>query len=220
MDDAWDYEMEGYLSDHLEHELKRLAEGPAFEYLATNGDAIEARVQSCRQEAQHLLESGFPSSALIRAAAAIEIAIRFYLARPLLQGAFLSDQWAGLLSQKVLNGRTAEDRELLPAILRNWEVDITSVLLPNGDQLWESIVTRVWSRRNDCVHKGDSVAEEDATLAIRCLDELVGQVVDPLAIRLGFTRDVTGCWSTVAPKDPPGFEGLNHLKEYQRESPF
>jgi hypothetical protein len=70
----------------------------------------------------------------------------------LLQGAFLSDERAKLLSQKVLNGRTAEDRELLPAILRNWKIDITSITLSDGRQLWETIVTRVWQRLNNYVH--------------------------------------------------------------------
>jgi len=182
-----------WLSNYVEEELRHLAEAPAFDYLAHYGDAIEDRVRNCLTEAHSLRNSGFPGAALVRAAAGIEIAIRFFLARPLLQGAFLSNEWAQLLSNKLLNGRTAEDKELLPAILRNWKIDITSVRLRNGDQLWETVVTRVWQRRNEYVHKGEQVDDHDAELALESLAALLDDVVARVANRLGFTRDESRC---------------------------
>ena len=119
-------------------------------------------------QARQLADAGHPGAARVRAAAGIEVAVRFFLARPLLQGAFLSDEWAQLLAKRLLNGRTAEDRELLPAILRNWKVDVTKVKLRSGQQAWEQLVGRVWQRRNDYVHKAADVSANDAQCAIEC----------------------------------------------------
>ena len=209
-----------WFSTYFDEELRHLAEAPAFEYLAHYGDAIEDRVRNCQTEAHLLRNSGFPGAALVRAAAGIEIVIRFFLARPLLQGAFLSNEWAQLLSNKLLNGRTAEDRELLPAILRNWEIDITAVRLRNGDHLWETIVTRVWQCRNEYVHKGAQLVDQDADLALESLAALLDDVVPRVASRLGFTREESRCWSVVIVHNPPEFPDLNPPHGYERRSPF
>lgn len=220
MNEPWEYEREAAMEEFLQEELRRIAEEPVFLYLANNGDAIETRVKRCLNQANTLIDSGHHGAALVRAAAGIEVTIRFFLARPLVQGAFLSDDWAELLSQKVLNGRTAEDRELLPAILRNWKIDITSVKLQDGSQVWENIVKKVWPHRNNYVHRADDASLEDALLAIECLIALLARVVDPLAQRLGFTREQTGYWSVVAIKDPPQFPNLNPPREYPQYDPF
>lgn len=157
-DDYQRYQEEAAMEEFLEEELRRIAEVPVFDYLAVHGDAIEKRVKRCLAQAQALSSGGYHGAALTRAASGIEVTIRFFLARPLVQGAFLSKDWAALLSQKVLSGRTAEDRELLPAILRNWDIDITKVKLRHGSQAWEQIVKRVWPRRNDYVHKADDAS--------------------------------------------------------------
>lgn len=218
--DYGDYEQEAAMEMFLNEELQRIAEEPVFFYLATFGDAIEERVNRCLNQARELIQAGHFGAALVRAAAGIEVTLRFFLARPLVQGAFLSDDWAQLISQKFLHGRTAEDRELLPAILRNWKIDITKVKLSDGSQAWEKVVTNVWPSRNDCVHKAEEASHDDAILSVRCLEALLQQVVDPLSQRLGFTRKQTGCWSTVAVKNPPEFPSLNPPHRYDRKDPF
>ncbi len=219
-DDYHEYQQEAAMEGFLEEELRRISEDPVFRYLAVFGDAIEARVKRCLAQAQTLSERGYPGAALTRAASGIEVTIRFFLARPLVQGAFLSGEWAELLSKKLLRGRTAEDRDLLPAILRNWKIDITSVKLSDGSQAWEQIIKKVWLRRNDYLHKADDASAEDALLAIECLTTLLDQVVDPLATKLGFTRVQTGCWSVVNVKNPPEFPNLNPPRTYPRQDPF
>jgi hypothetical protein len=219
-DDLLWYEEQDAAERFLNEELRRISEEPVFYYLAVNGDAIEERVQRCIDEARRLLTAGHYGAALVRAASGIEVTVRFFLARPLLQGAFLSDDWAKLLSRQVLNGRTAKDRELLPAILQNWAVDVTKLRLSDGGQLWERVVATVWPRRNDYLHKGDDVSEEEAHTSVECLESLLRQVVDPLANRLGFTRDQTGCWSVVKIKNPPEFPDLNPPRRHERRNPF
>lgn len=219
-DDYHYYQQEAAMEEFLEEELHRISEEPVFSYLAAYGDAIEERIKRCLSQAQALSDSGYPGAALTRAASGIEVTIRFFLARPLVQGAFLSGEWAEILSQKLLRGRTAEDRGLLPAILRNWKMDITSIKLSNGAQAWEQIVKKVWPRRNDYVHKADDASNEDALLAIECLKILLSEVADPIAKKLGFTREQTGCWSIVNVENPPDSPHLNPPRTFTRQDPF
>lgn len=216
-DDYERYRQEEALEKYVEEQLREITEAPVFAYLSKYGDSIEERIQKCIEEATALRAATFWGAALIRSAAAIEITIRFYLARPLVQGAFLSDEWASLLSSRVLSGRTAEDRDLLPAILRNWGVDVTSVLLADNSQMWEQVLTRIWPRRNDYVHAGGIIEEADAILAAQCLDALLKHVVDPVAQRLGFTREQTGLWSVVVSSRRPD---MNPPRRFERAYPF
>ena len=109
---------------------------------------------------------------------------------------------------------------MLPAILRNWKIDITEVKLSDGSQAWEQIVTNVWPHRNNYVHKAEDASRDDAVLSVECLVALQSQVVDLLSKRLGFTREQTGCWSTVAAKNPPDLPNLNPPRTFKREDPF
>jgi len=134
-DEEGDHQMEVWLDQYLENELERLSKEAAFNFLAHNGDAIEARVRQCLADANALRDIGFAAASLVSAVVGIEVTIRFFLLQPLLQGAFLSREWAALLTQRIIRPRSAEDRDLLPAILRNWGVDITRFTLPSGEQL-------------------------------------------------------------------------------------
>lgn len=208
--------MEAFLAE----ELERMAVEPAFSYLAANGDAIEARINACRAEAVELLRSGYAGASLVRATSGLELTIRFFLARPLVQGAFLSEGWAALLAGKMFTGQSSKDRDLLPAIVRHWGMDVTAVRLAGGAQAWEAIINRVWPLRNDYVHKGAHCAAADAETAIEALEAMLREIVAPLARRLGFTRDETGCWSIVAVTNPAEFPDLNPPHTYSRDDPF
>ncbi len=220
MDDYNDYLRETAMEEFLQDELRRISEEPVFGYLAVFGDAIENRVKRCIEQAETLSSNGYHGAALTRAATGIEITIRFFLTRPLVQGAFLSDEWADLLSKKVLSGRTAGDRELLPAILRNWDLDITKVKLSDGSPVWERIKNHILPMRNDYVHKAADAKAHDAFVAIECLKSLLSQVVDPISTKLGFTRDQTGCWSIVNTDNPPDLPNLNPPRTFTRQDPF
>jgi hypothetical protein len=214
-EDEW--RAEEAMMDFLDEQLREIAEAPVISYLARYGDAIQARVDACVNEAGRLLAADFPGASLVRAAAGLEIAVRFFLARPLVQGAFMSDEWAQALASRILNGRGAEDRDLLPAILRNWGVDITTLHLANGAQMWETVITETWPARNDYVHKGADVPHAVAAGAAEALDVLMGQVVGPIARKLRFTREETGKWSVVLSQFN---RELNPPEEHETASPF
>lgn len=204
---------EKWFDEQLQHQIRQ----PVFAYLAKHGDAVQERIEKVTIEATQLRTFGFPGAALVRTAAGIEIAIRFLLVRPLLLGAFMSDEWAGMLTKRVLGGRTVEDRELLPAILRNWQVDLTAVLLPDGSQMWQCIKRDVWPARNAYVHTAAIVDDEHAALAAECLKHMLTDVVAPIARNLGFTREESGCWSVVHSAHD---RDLNSPTRHERANPF
>src|SRR5712691_13514115 len=115
------------LRKQFEEDLKEQAKQAVKGYLGQNGDAIDQRVGASLAEASALLKGGYFGPALCSAAIAIELIIRFMLVRPLVQGAFLSDEWAEILTARVATGRTADDRDMVPAVVRQWGLDVTKV---------------------------------------------------------------------------------------------
>jgi hypothetical protein len=201
----------------FDEQLRAQTREPVFAYLARYGDAIQERVDASAQEASDLRANGFPGAAVVRAAAAIEIAIRFFLVKPLVLGAFLSDEWAALLTSRVFGARGAADRELLPAILRNWGIDVTTILLADGRQMWETVVRGVWSWRNSYVHAASSPTDSQAATAGECLERILKDIVEPVSRTLGFTREETGRWCVVHSQFD---RELNPPTRYITASPF
>lgn len=219
---GWAFD-EGYEFAH-----KELGHYPVFAYLARNGDAIEARVRACLSEGKSLADSNHPGASLAISVTGIELIIRYFLLRPLLEGAFLSGELARTLVKRILSERPGDrDRSLLPAILRAWKDDITNIQLPDGRQLW-SDVARLVQARHRYVHQGSDVSIQDARLAQACADGMIEQIVFPIAQRLGLTPRQTGRWNIVAgdlshisdPELRRKTQELNPPKVWDAENPF
>src|SRR5262249_4872233 len=195
---AWDdeayYEEEAAKEAFIDDTLRGISEDGVRSYLGQYGDAIDERVLNCIRQAKELQDTGFFQPAVVSATTAIELIVRFLLIHPLIQAAFLSEEWAYLLTQRIASGRTAEDRKLLPKILEHHRIDITAVLLQNGDELWETVVSKVYPKRNKVVHAAEPTNLEEAQLAIECATRLRSDIVLPVAERLGFTLEATGLW--------------------------
>ncbi len=200
-----------------------MAEGPAHGYLATYGDAVEKRVLECIDEAAKLNATGFPGAALARSVTAIEILIRHFLVQPLIFGAFATDEWADLLVSRILKTgprASTSDRELLPAILRNWGIEITLIVLLSGSFLWQSLTASpggLIDLRNRYMHQGDSCDINAGNLGIECATTMMSEIVMPLAARLGITRNETNCWHLVLSKYD---RNLNPPTVWEKRSPF
>jgi hypothetical protein len=141
-----------------------------------------------------LTTAAFYSPAVVSAVTAIELTIRFLLLRPLMQAAFLSEEWANLLTKRVTSGQSARDREILTDILRFHDIDLEGLKLPEGKSLWSSLRNAVYPKRNGIVHRAEPATQNDALLAISCADQLRNQVVLPFAQKLGFTLETTNVW--------------------------
>lgn len=155
-----EYDKFDYFDMQAEYEAelidKAIAELPTENirwYLATNGDAIEGRVNSTTKEAESLLSSGYFGPSLIFAVTSIEIVLRFFVLRPIVHGAFLSDEWAQILLERVVSGRTYKDRKLLQKIVKHWSIALERITLSTGRGLWSTLINEIWPNRNNVVHK-------------------------------------------------------------------
>jgi hypothetical protein len=177
---AFDFDLD-MAHEYLEDEVRRAFEGRSAEstraYLGTYGDAVTARVERAIADARSLLASDQPGSAITLAATAVEMIVGYLVIRPIVQGAFLSDQWAGVLTEQILGGRTDEARRLLPIIAKEWDLDLDKALLTGGKQAWGYFTGSVVPARNGFVHRADPVKPEVATRAIECADVLLRSLV-------------------------------------------
>jgi len=163
---------EAYQEAVIQEALKDISLGGIASYVSRYGDAIEARIADLLGSAGKLLDLKHYGPSLTCSCTAIEVTIRYFLLTPLVQGAFLSGEWAEVLTKRITSGRAAEDRNLLPAITKLHKVDLNQAKTAAGDSLWESMRRCVWPTRNNYVHKGTPVSETQARQAMDCADRL------------------------------------------------
>jgi hypothetical protein len=178
--------------------LKDISEDGIRKYLGVHGDAIDRRIDNVLARARYARQAGFPHFAVIGAVTAIELIARYMLFRPLLQGAFLSDDWAQLLTRRVTSGRTKQERDILPQILEMHGIKLQELKLSSGSLVWKTLTDEVIPKRNCIAHDGEFATPADAILALECASVLRDKVVSEIANKLGFTLDKTNCWHKVA----------------------
>lgn len=209
----YDYDVHDYY-DYEGVMLDEMSKNYVQYYLGTYGDAVNERVNQCVVEAQELLSMQYYRSSLITSMTACELIIRYLIIRPLLQGAFMSEDWADLLTERVTRDRFSKEKDLLPEILDYYEIDFNSIKLPNGINLRETF-SGLWKKRNGCIHKGESVAVNDAELGIDCVQTLLDEVVYKIAQKFGFTLNETGKWCEIKTKG-----AYSSSRIFSKESPF
>ena len=216
MDDPLDLERDAAMAEFIENSVAQIAQDSVQRYLGTYGDAIEERVEQCVEDAKKLLELNFWGPSLTLSVTAIEIIIRFMILRPLVQGAFMSEEWAEILLKRIATGRSAEDKKMLPAILRQWGIDITTIKTKSDEPLWENI-QNLTQRRNDFVHSGEEIQEYEAIKGLEAADVLVNGINITLAEKFGFSLSETGKWHQIDKYDSKGGESHSSFKPL---SPF
>jgi hypothetical protein len=219
-DDEYLYEMDAAMQQLEEDVLERTSVENVTGYLGKYGDAITERIHSCRDIASSLLLSKYYAASLITSVIGIELTIRFLLVRPIVQGAFLPNELATMLTARIGLARSYDDRKLLPALLKNYDIELGLLKLPSGEVLWKVFQKDAMESRNRAVHMGDPCSESEAQKALLCLTEFENQLVKSIAQKLGFSLERTGRWCRVEygdPKDPTKPSGA---KSYDPESPF
>jgi len=212
MDEALEAE---YQANLIENVTQEVSEEALKAYLGTYGDAILARVRGCQADAQRLLEQGLPSQSLVASVVGMELTLRYFLLRPLIEGAILRAEWASLLLEHILWGHCTRYRALLPKIAVHWGIDLESISLAGGAKLWP-VVGGVWKSRNRYVHRRDAVSEQDARRGMECVDKLLSDVLVPLAHKVGLSWPDSDAWCVV--KRGLG-GGLEH-ESFEPRSPF
>ena len=178
--------------------LKGISEDGIREYLGIYGDAIDKRFENVIAQVTYARQAGFPHFAVIGAVTAIELITRYMLFRPLLQGAFLSDDWAQLLTRRVTEGRSKQERDILPQILEIHGIKLEEMKLDDESLFWKTLTDKVIPKRNRIAHDGEFATPAEALLALECASVLRHQVVSAVAKKLGFTLEETNCWHKIA----------------------
>jgi hypothetical protein len=178
--------------------LKEISEESIRQYLGIYGDAIDSRIYSVLTQARYAQQAGYPHFAVIGAVTAIERITRYMLFRPLLQGAFLSDDWAQLLTRRVTAGRTKQERDILPRILELHKIKIKELKLSDKSFFWKALTEKVIPKRNRITHDGEFASPADAALALECASVPRDKVVFEIANKLGFTIEESKCWHKIA----------------------
>jgi hypothetical protein len=174
--------------------IKNLSEEPIREFLGTYGDAIDARLDNTLATARYASQAGFPRYAVVGAVTAIELIMRYMLVRPLLQGAFLSDSWAKMLTKHIVQARIAQERHLLPSVLGMYDIKIEDFELSDGSALWKTFVTKIVPKRNAIMHEGDNATPEEAKLSLECVNTLREVIVAQIGKKMGFDLEKNGAW--------------------------
>jgi len=138
--DDYDYPDYGEIeADIIEKGIRDVSEENVRAYLGSYGDAISLRIKGCLAEGRELLRDSHFGPAVTLAATGTEITLGFLVLRPLMQGAFLSEEWADILTRRVIAGRFTEDGKLIPRVAAQWGIDLGKLCLTDGKNLWETI---------------------------------------------------------------------------------
>jgi hypothetical protein len=196
MDDDYDY----YRNQDAEEEFwynlpTQLHEESVSSYLGVYGDAITARVKRLTDTALSLHSRGFYGPSITVSVTATELMIEYFCVRPMVEGAFVSEMWAECLAKWVVKTRPTDQREILVAILRLWGIEVDKILLDDKKKLWATIHAQVFKYRNLFVHLGEDVSREHSELGLACTEAFRKDIIDKIAVRLGFTLAKTGCWA-------------------------
>jgi hypothetical protein len=192
-----------------EEELRRAIEDISIEnaswYLGTYGDALEQRVRGLIDEAKVLAQLGHSGSSVVLCVSALELIVRYFVLKPLVSGTFLKDIWADLLVDKLVTGQAWRDRELLPLIADEWEIDLESIKLANGKGAWTFFNSELLKRRNEFVHKGEPVLTEVSLLGVECADVLFDRLLTRIAKKFQLGWPESGAWHKPAPGNRGSF---------------
>jgi hypothetical protein len=212
------------LDRRFHQEVKNQANEAVKSYLGRNGDAVDQRVIASIAEAKALLEHKHFGPALCAAAIAVELMIRYMLIRPLLQGAFLSDEWADILTDRIVTDKAGRDSHLVPIVLRQWGLDVTSVRSRTSKvPVWQWIMMHLIKGRNNYLHWYNPVAGNTAVIGIECAEAFRYEIVGALAKQFGFSVDVTGTWCKIVHPEEVNERGIisgTWSEEFEPADPF
>jgi hypothetical protein len=181
--------------DAIDAQMQSAQREKARSYLAEHGDAIQTRVTDLFQLADNLYKHGFFGPSLVFAMTAVDVIVQYIFVKAFSQPLFsLLDDSATATTRS-----SALQRHYVPRLLQQHglSIDLLTLRLDSGDLLWDTIVERLWAKRNRIVHTGDSTTGADSELAVLCAKMLWDDVVLPLSTELGLTVKKTHRWCRI-----------------------
>jgi hypothetical protein len=197
-----EYAYDEYLAElgyekEIENAIRQVPIDNVGWYLATYGDALENRIKGLVAEAKDLLSANHPGPSLVVSTTSLEILIRYFVLKPLVYGAFLSDYWADLLVNRVVSGDSKRDRQLLPQVALEWEIDLEAIKITDGKQAWGVVVSDIVPKRNRFVHRGEPIQSKVSERAIECAEALFSGLLIPIAKKFELSWPESGEWHKV-----------------------
>jgi len=208
---------EEYEQELIDIAVKELPEENIRSYLGRYGDAIEKRVNKCKKDAAKLLKSRHYGLALVSAVTAIEIISKYFILRPLFEGALLTDKLTAIFLKRVLPREVSRCCELLPSVAKHWKIPLSDLKLSDGNNLWDTLKKDILPKRNAVVHKADELPGKCALIAIDCIDVLMKEVMNPMAKKFRLSRFETGVWHKYVYKNN---RGVTAYGSYKPSDPF
>jgi hypothetical protein len=154
----------------IEGTLNDISEDNIRTYLGTYGDSIDGRIKASIRTATNLHAARYHAASVVAGVTAIELVVNYLLVRPLVQSAFMSDEWASLITRKIAFPRTVSDRNILPTILSYKAIDIASIKLKDGRHLWQTVTSEVISEAKSYRSRGRRRLERRSTDRHRVCD--------------------------------------------------
>ena len=219
-EDDYFYQMDAAMAQLEEDVLKRTSTENVKSFLGSNGDAIAKRVSRLVESAELSRSQGNFAGSVIAASTCIELIIRYLLILPLVQGAFLPNEIAAILTSRIGLGRSIDDRKLLPVLLKTYGIDLSTMKTASGRKLWPTFQEKVLESRNLAVHQGDPCSRQEADTALECLHTFQTDLVSRISDRLGFTIARTGRWSSIEFGDPNDLSKPRGGSIFDTTSPF
>ena len=181
--------------DAIDAQLRTTQREKARNYLAEHGDAIQTRVTDLLRLTDNLHKHKFFGPALVSAMTAVDVIVQYVFVGAFSQPLFpLAND-----SATVTTRSSALQRHYVPTLIQKHglSIDLLALRLDSGDLLWDTIVGRLWARRNRIVHTGYSATGAESELAVLCAKMLWDDVVLPLSTELGLTVKKTHCWCRI-----------------------
>ena len=211
---------EEYEEKLVNNALGDISEENVRDYLGKYGDAVEERIKFCLDRAKALNENNYFGASLILSVIVIELIIRFLLLRPLVQGAFLSDDWAGELIKRIMPSKAGHEKKLLCFVLKKWDIDITKRRISDKNApLWETMQKKIRPKRNNFVHRASPINEQESLIALECANAFM-QIAKEVAENLGFTLSKTGKWCEIDEGKSKRMKEKDLNVSFEPESPF
>lgn len=125
-------------------------------------------------------------------ASLLEIGIRNLIIKPLAIGAFYHEEWADILANKIGSGMSKHDRDILPKVLKTIKLD--SKHIGDEDFNFENCLNKVFTKRNDIIHKYGPATETDAQNAQKCVYIFMENILQYILKYYNVKTDGKGEW--------------------------
>jgi hypothetical protein len=177
-----------WASQYFDDHVKQFTWDRMRSYFLQHPNVMESAVH-CLNEAKTLLGVS-PRSALVLACSAIEVATKYVILNPFLQGLVHTEELAPLIGS-LISGRVSPQMEdiFLAIVSRQSQVDLKKHRRPGASTDLTNETKSLFAHRNEIVHRGAIAQPRDAQQAVDVSAELIEVILPKVFSSLGLKVD-------------------------------